>query len=925
LKSAFHPIAKNFLKEKALNDIDLARRLLLAHGACRFIIFGVMPEITRTLLRDAGSEVLEQGATPKGGPRPAWLPEFLARSCLVCLNLSDSDLTSVLSTECFAHSQGIYIQQPASEALASVESIEQRAFALGYRKHPAYFRLFGYADLENTSGDLATLLEPVPIAALQRFPMSLLLQERDLHMDMMREAGRRSDAHIVRYDWASKFIRPNDVVLDAACGLGYGTHVMRHLSEASRLHAIDGSTWAIDYANTSFGRDNVEYTGGFLPDALSRFEDASIDLIVSFETLEHVSDPTRLLEAFHRVLRPGGRIIVSIPNDWSDETGEDPNPHHLHVYTYERLTRELASGFTIEHTARQIASGCKLVDSHCQWVARPRALDIVDSTVAPHTEAEWWLAVAMKSPETGRAIAYHESVHGHFEGRSHLIDFAKHYTNPWLVHAMIEIPFRVKSTQELGHLARQVCANYPIGTADHGAALTILCYRALEENANDEHLENLERGIADFVALATTNPHMQRWHISLIYVRARLRLRRGDRDRALEDFSKVAKASVADITPTLGTKVIDAAFWAGTLSWSNDEKDSARRWWRLGLLAAGHLVGSAWAEFFGNIEAPFLFAMNDAIEIVDRATACARALSITHQRSDATQAALYDISQQSLRSALRQRDADILAAHAEVSHLRREFVRVCGELQAHDVQKMSIESVSLERLHHAHALESQLDRTQVALNEAQSIALGRIDQIRVLEERLGEFDAALSDVKAQSLHRLDEKMTLEKRIELTDAIALDRMARIQALDARLLDTDAALDAAKAQCAQYLEEKIALEKRVKMTDAIAHDHMDRIQVLDARLRDTDAALNASKAQCLQGLEEKMALEDRVKMTDAALEEVKKLAINRLCRIEELEQHLRSAQATSEAIAATTTAIPNLASSSDHPCHIEEIEQ
>ncbi|WP_176314791.1 class I SAM-dependent methyltransferase, partial [Burkholderia vietnamiensis] len=718
-----------------MSDSDIARRLLLAFGAHRFIVFGAMPEVARSLLRDAGSEVLEQSAATDCVSHTTWTPEFLAKSCVVCLNLSDDALIAVLSDARLACTQGIYIQHFASDALDTVEGVEQRAFVLGYRKHPAYYRLFGYAELEQISRELATLLEPVPAAAAERFPMPRLLEERDLHMDMLREAGRRSDAHVVRYDWASKFIRPNDVVLDAACGLGYGTYAMRYLSAASRFFGIDGSGWAIDYATACFGSDNTEYIAGFLPDALSRFEDASVDVVVSFETLEHVDQPAVLLEAFRRVLRPGGRIIVSVPNDWSDETGEDPNPHHLHVYTYERLAQEMAAGFTIEQAARQIASGCKLVDAHCQWVERPRVLEVVEPANG-RVEAEWWLAVAMKSPEAGRDVPYRETVHGRFEGATHLVDFDGHYTNPWLVHAMVEIPFRLQRADALKRLAEQVRDTYPPDTADHGAALAVLCYRALEGHADDTQLERLESVIADYLALSDDNPHIRRWQVSLAYARARLRLRRGDRHGALADFSAVATADVAHITPTLGTKVIEAAFQAGTLSWLGDTPADARNWWRLGLTTAGHLIGSAWLEFFGNIEAPFIFAMNDAVEIVDRATACAQALSLTHRRNDASAAMLYDIGQQSLRSALRQRDADLVTARAGATSLRNEFDRVCSELRTHDAQKASLERTSIERLARIHELEAQLASTQTAFDDVQKTALERLDQILALDARL---------------------------------------------------------------------------------------------------------------------------------------------------------------------------------------------
>ena len=120
---------------------------------------------------------------------------------------------------------------------------------------------------------------------------------------------------------------------------------------------------------------------------LGSLDDGSVDLVVSFETLEHLPEPRRLLAEARRVLRPGGRIIVSVPNDWTDETGRDPSPQHLHEYDWAKLERQLAEHFRLEAVWAQVAGGgMKLTD-------RPRSLHRVDPRTASSCEAEWWLAL----------------------------------------------------------------------------------------------------------------------------------------------------------------------------------------------------------------------------------------------------------------------------------------------------------------------------------------------------------------------------------------------------------------------------------------------------------------------------------------------------------------------------------------------------
>ena len=227
---------------------------------------------------------------------------------------------------------------------------ETKCFEAGFRKHPAYYRINPYESLHEDSWQISIILEKIPEQANRKYPIEALAEERDLHMDMLREFGERSDAHVSRYIWAEKYVRQGDRVLDAACGLGYGSYALSELSKAKSITGIDGSHYAIDYAQENFSvlSPKLDFFSGYLPKCLEKYPDGHFDVVVSFETLEHVENPEALLKAFHRLLSPGGRIVVSVPNDWSDETGEDPNPYHLHVYTLDKLREQIKQHFIPE-------------------------------------------------------------------------------------------------------------------------------------------------------------------------------------------------------------------------------------------------------------------------------------------------------------------------------------------------------------------------------------------------------------------------------------------------------------------------------------------------------------------------------------------------------------------------------------------------
>lgn len=359
---------------------------------------------------------------------------------------------------------------------------ESKCFEAGFRKHPGYYRLNDYESLNIDSQQICILLEKIPTEALADYSLESLNEERGLHMDMTRDTGERSDAHIIRYQWACNYIKPGDRVLDAACGLGYGGHVVRHLTEAAWVLGIDGSDYAIDYASKSFPfeGDRAKYRSGMLPEALTQYPDCSFDVVISFETLEHVENPQGLLQEFYRVLTPGGRVIVSVPNDWSDETGTDPNPFHLHVYDWKRLTSELSSSFLLEDAYAQTASQAKVTGEGCVWERRNRALKQVTLSKESPEDCEWWLMTAMKSP-LDTTSPYEERVFSNITASQHpSIRHSESFQNPWLIYAMVNVSYRLKNSDTLAMLADQVMSSMQLSTNDYSAALCVKAYALLD-------------------------------------------------------------------------------------------------------------------------------------------------------------------------------------------------------------------------------------------------------------------------------------------------------------------------------------------------------------------------------------------------------------------------------------------------------------
>jgi SAM-dependent methyltransferase len=143
--------------------------------------------------------------------------------------------------------------------------------------------------------------------------------------------------HLTRYVAAVEICRDKDV-LDIASGSGYGSLMLA--ASAKSVVGVDISEEAVAHARELYVADNLEYrvgSGEQIPLA-----DDSVDVVVTFETIEHIENYRAFVTEIRRVLRPGGIALVSTPNDLEYE---EDNHYHLHEFERQELLDLLRPDF----------------------------------------------------------------------------------------------------------------------------------------------------------------------------------------------------------------------------------------------------------------------------------------------------------------------------------------------------------------------------------------------------------------------------------------------------------------------------------------------------------------------------------------------------------------------------------------------------
>lgn len=146
---------------------------------------------------------------------------------------------------------------------------------------------------------------------------------------------------LARYEFAKKYITSGMCILDLGSGTGYGTSVLG--ADGVRVLGIDINSEAVNFSNKHYASSNVEFKKGNI---LTKLPIQKYEVIVSFETIEHLKNPVLFLKNINSSLKKNGVFIMSTPNAAVvSPNGGVGSPYHTKEFNYDELNKILKKNF----------------------------------------------------------------------------------------------------------------------------------------------------------------------------------------------------------------------------------------------------------------------------------------------------------------------------------------------------------------------------------------------------------------------------------------------------------------------------------------------------------------------------------------------------------------------------------------------------
>lgn len=283
--------------------------------------------------------------------RPIVRQPWAACGIRVEIILDDAPRSTLLGGVRVARASDGTLPEGIGAIVISSQSYEQQLFERAQLHYGAtgipIIRLYSRDDdVYESNATLDRLLSIADISAADaRWLVENRGERHDATLPMLPPA--RTELHLRRYELAAELLaaRGGKDVADLACGTGYGASLLCATPQV-RYHGVDIDVRTIEYARSRHGDANRTFHQA---DATrTAIKTASVDLVASFETIEHIQDTRALVAEYARVLRPTGLLVTSTPNKLG------PTPHHVHDFGLPEFLAALSGSFEVIEVLGQL-------------------------------------------------------------------------------------------------------------------------------------------------------------------------------------------------------------------------------------------------------------------------------------------------------------------------------------------------------------------------------------------------------------------------------------------------------------------------------------------------------------------------------------------------------------------------------------------
>jgi SAM-dependent methyltransferase len=653
-----------------------------------------------------------------------YCPDRFQCASVIDLPFRDKDFDAIISTDCLEHIHPEDVLIAVSElrrickqfaffTIATTndrdghwhltvkprEWWEQKFFDAGFIRHPDYYKINSLSHILSQPWQIT-----LPLTTLNRD-----LTPGNLAPRFLSECSAIADCRLSCYTDLLPLSRPGDVVFHIGPQSTDFALLLNLSSEVSEVHVfLAKELFAKCSPNDDMAGTIHIHNLDELQNELSKYA-GRINLAI-LESTTSINSPNLIRE---EVLVPGSRVIV-ITSTNDAQAAIAPT--------------SLGQQFKIEEV---------------------RKIEFASQSLTCHVFLSSFFAGDQR---------FIPSIHGYESPPANLINFSRDYSNPWIPQNLVIPGIRTNNKDVLIHESTLILNNPNLRfTPDFGAALCVLGYRLLENDANASSVTDFIAKIEDHLESnqpQISNPHLFRWIVSLEYLMAQLFLKVGAIESALETYKSIVKKDVLSFSPTLMTKVISSYIAIGNISLGFHRIEDASAAYENGARSGLDALSASCDEWIGKWELPIKGAMYEAIQIADLANISLlklRALRLG-SKSGYPRLRVFQESSSSLFAINKQRYAIIEKQNLRLAELSSALQTQANMLDDRWSIMQSMEASIRDRDEAIEAQSRMLEDRWVVMQSMESLIRDRDQaiaaQARMLEERwtaMQSFEVLIRD------------------------------------------------------------------------------------------------------------------------------------------------------------------------------------